>query len=83
MAPNINGTSQKWHLTAYIIGFLKYYQPPASRTYPSTIRQRRVIGISLWSGKSLILKSHDHDCESYNKCKNSLLKIAQPSPWQI
>ena len=45
MAPNINGTSQKWHLInatfhkelhlkTYIIGFLKYYQHPAKKAYP-------------------------------------------------
>ena len=43
----------------------------------------RVIGISLWSGKNSILKSHDHEWESYNKFKNPLLKISQVSPWQI
>ena len=25
-----NTTSQKWHFTSYINGFLKYYQPPAN-----------------------------------------------------
>ena len=63
-----NTTSQKWHPTwmashKYIIGFLKYYQHPANRTYP-TIRHRRVIEISLWSGKNSTFKSHDHEFES-------------------
>ena len=60
----------------YIIGFLKYYYTllvePAS-----TIRHSIVIGISLWSGKKLTFKSHDHESESYNKFKNFLLKISQ------
>ena len=39
MSPNINGTLQKWHIKTYIIGFLKYYEHPANRTY-STIRRK-------------------------------------------
>ena len=34
MAPHKNGISQKWHLKTFIIGFLKYYQHPANKTYP-------------------------------------------------
>ena len=34
MAPHKNGILQNWHLKTYIIGFLKYYQHPANRTYP-------------------------------------------------
>ena len=45
-APNINDTSQKWQLTktashkngipkqTFVIGFLKYYQHAANKTYP-------------------------------------------------
>ena len=53
MAPNLNGTSQKWHLTtmaslSYIIGFLKYYRHPSDIEEPSSIiRHRKVIGILL------------------------------------
>ena len=39
LSPNINGTLQKWHIKTYIIGFLKYYEHPANRTY-STIRRK-------------------------------------------
>ena len=34
MAPHKNDISQKWHLKTFIIGFLKYYQYPANKTYP-------------------------------------------------
>ena len=34
MAADLNSTSQKWYLETYIIGFLKYYQHPANKTYP-------------------------------------------------
>ena len=47
-----NTTLQKWRLTTYIIGFLKYYQLPANRTYPFTIRHTRVIIISIRGGKT-------------------------------
>ena len=78
-----NDVSQKCHSRTYIIGFLKCYQPPAYRTYSSTIRHRRVIVISLWIGKNSSLKSHNHESESYNKFKNSLLKITQLNSWQM
>ena len=39
-----------------------------------TVRHRKVIGISLWSEKTLTLRSHDHESESYIydkfNCKN-------------
>ena len=66
----------------YIIVFLKYYQHPAILIEPTlTVRHRKVIGISLWSGKTLILRSHDHESESYiyDKFKKFLLKITQVS----
>ena len=39
MAANLNGTSQKWHLKTFIIGFLKHYQHPANKPTP-TIRHK-------------------------------------------
>ena len=74
---------QKWHPTwmasnNYIIGFLKHYQFNNLLIKPTpTIRYRRVIRISLWSGKNLTLKSNYHESEQYNKFKNFLLKITQ------
>ena len=70
----------------YIIVFLKYYEHRAMLIEPTpTVRHRKVIGISLWSGKTLTLRSHDHESESYiyDKFKNFLLKITQLSAWQI
>ena len=29
-----NGISQKYHFKTFIIGFLKYHQHPANKTYP-------------------------------------------------
>ena len=67
----------------YIIGFLKYYQQPANRTYTQDQTQEsNKISLSLVE-KNSTLKSHDHESESYNKFKNVLLKITQLSPWQI
>ena len=90
MALNINDISQKCHLTKMVshnlilgIGFVKYYQTPANRTYLSLIRCMRVISILLCSGKHSILKSHEHESESYKKFKKFLLKIIQLSPSQI
>ena len=56
MAPNINETSQKWHLTTCIIAFAKYYQSPTNINYPSTIRHRNLILISISNGKKIDLK---------------------------
>ena len=78
MAFNINSISQKQHLTTTGLAF-------SSTTNTllidptSTIRHRRVIGISLWSGKSQTLKSHNHESESYNKFTNFLLKSLSQS----
>ena len=33
MASHKNDILQKWHLKTYIIGFLRYYQHPASKNY--------------------------------------------------
>ena len=68
----------------YIIVFLKYLQHPAMLIEPTpTVRHTKVIEISLWSGKTLTLRSHDHEFESYiyDKFKNFLLKITQLSAW--
>ena len=66
----------------YITGFLKYYQHPANRTYPNnqTLEINRNVTTEQ---KNSTLKSHDHESESRNKFKNSLLKITQRSPQQI
>ena len=49
----------------YVIVFLKYYQHPAMLIEATpTARYRKVIEISLWSGKTLTLKSHDHESAS-------------------
>ena len=67
MAPNINGTSKKWHLTTYITGFSWNITPLLIESTPLKLSAGdRVIWISLWSGKNSILKSHDHECESCN-----------------
>ena len=80
--PNINGISQKWYLTTTLLAFWSTTNTLLIEPTP-TIRHRRVIGISLWSGKNSTLKSHDHKSESYNKFKNFHLKTIQLSPWQI
>ena len=84
----------KYHLTKmaphnYIIVFLKYSRcvlaTPMLIEPTRTVRHRKVIGISLWSGKTLTLRSHDHESESYiyDKLQKFLLKITQLSAWQI
>ena len=65
MAPNKSDTSQKLHLAIYVIGFWQYYQPPASITYPHTIRNRGVIVIPLLNRKNFFLEYHDHEPESF------------------
>ena len=79
MASNINGISQLHYW------FSQVYTTNALLIEPTltTIRHRRVLGISLWSGKNSNLKFHDHESESYNKFKNFLLKITELIPWQI
>ena len=70
----------------YMIVFLKYYQHPAMLIEPTpTVRHMKVIRMSLWSGKTLTLKSHNHESESYiyDKFKTFLLKITQLNAWQI
>ena len=73
----------------YIIVFLKYSRcvlaTPMLIEPTPTVRHRKVIGISLWSGKTLTLRSQDHESESYiyDKLKKFLLKITQLSAWQI
>ena len=79
MAFHKNGVSQLHYYFSEVL-------PTPYRIEPTpTVRHRKVIGISLWSGKTLTLKSHDHESESYvyNKFKNFLLKITQLSAWQI
>ena len=66
----------------YIIGFLSSTTNTLLTEPTPTIKHRRAIGTSFWSGKNWTLKSHDHESESYNKFKNFLLKLTQPSPWQ-
>ena len=79
MAPNINVISQKWRLTTTLLAF--WSTTNTLLIEPTrTIRNRRVLGISLWSGKNLTLKSHDRESESYKKFKNFFLKITQFSP---
>ena len=68
---------------SYSIGFFSSTTKIVLIEPTRTIKHKRVIGISLWSGKSSTLKSHDHESESYSECKNFLLKITQLSPWQI
>ena len=82
MATSINGISQKWYLTITLLAFWSTTNTLLIEPTP-TIRHRKVIGISLWSGKNSTLKSHDHESEPYNKFKNFLLKITQLSHWQI
>ena len=82
IAPNINGISQKCHLTSTLLAFSSTTNTLLIGPTP-TIRHRRVIGTSLWSRKNSTLKFHDHKSGSYNKFKNFLLKITQLSPWQI
>ena len=73
---NINDISQKWHFTTTLLA--SWSTTSTLLIEPTlTIRHRRVIGISLWSGKNSTLKSDDHKSESYNKFKNFLLKITQ------
>ena len=79
---NINDISQKWHFTTTLLA--SWSTTSTLLIEPTlTIRHRRVIGISFWSGKNSTLKSDDHKSESYNKFKSFLLKITQLSPWQI
>ena len=59
--------------------FSDVLQLSANRTYPFTTRHSRVIVISPWKWENSILKSHEHESESYNKFKNSLLKITHPN----
>ena len=76
MESNINSISQKLHLATTLLVF----GSPTNTLIVepiSTIRHRRVIGISLWSVKNSTLKSHDHESKSCNKFKNFLLKITQ------
>ena len=68
-----NDISQNWHLKTCIVGFLKYYQHPANRTFP-TIRHKL---------EKLDLKIPWPWAESHYKLKNSLSKIIQLSPSQI
>ena len=87
MTRNINGTSQKWHLkklASQNLTLLVFWSTTNTLLIEPTptVTHRRVIGISLRSGKKLTL--NDHEAESYNKCKNFILKITQFShPWQI
>ena len=82
MAPSINDISQKWYLKTTILAFWSTTNTLIIEPAP-TIRHRIVLGISLSSGKNLILKSHDHESDSYNKFKNFLLKITLLSPWHF
>ena len=78
MTPNINNG-----ITTILLFFWSTTNTLLKKHTPA-IRHRRVKRISLWSGKNLTLKSHDHESGSYNKFKNFLLKITQFScPWQI
>ena len=81
VAPKINDTPQKWHLTTTLVVFWSTANTLIEPT--PTIRHRRLIGISLWSGKISNLKSHDYESASYNKFKSFLLKVTQLSPWQV
>ena len=82
IAPNVNGISQNWYLTTTLLAFWSTTNTLLIKP-TAAIRHRRVIGISLWSGKNLNLKSHNHESESYNKFKNFLLEIIQLSPWHF
>ena len=73
---------QKWHLTTTLLAFWSTINTLLIGPNP-TIRHRRVIGISLWSGKNSTSKSHDHQSGSYKKFKNFHSKTTQLSPWQI
>ena len=78
--PRKNDTLHKWRLTTTLLAFWSTTNTLLIEPTP-TIRHRRVIGISLWGGKNLTLKSYYHDSESYNKFKNFFLKITQLNPW--
>ena len=82
IAPNINGISQKCHLTSTLLAFSSTTNTLLIGPTP-TIRHRRVIGISLCIGKNSTFKSHDHKSGPYNNIKNFLLKTTQLSPLQI
>ena len=73
---------KNWHPTTILLALWGTTNTLIIEPTP-TIRHRRLIGISLWSGKNLTLKSRDHESEPYNKFKNFILKITQLSPWQI
>ena len=78
-----NGTQNKWHLTTTLLVFWSTTNILLIEPIPTTIKHRRVPGISFWIGKNLTLKSHDHESESYNTFKNFILKITLLSPCQI
>ena len=58
MASQINGISQLHYWLSEVTANTMLIGPTP------TIRYKRVIGISLWSGQNLTLKSHDYESES-------------------
>ena len=76
MASHKNGVSQLHYCFSEVPLTMCIATPMLIEPTP-TVRHRKVIGISLWSGKTLTLRSHDHESESYiyDKLKKFLLKI--------
>ena len=83
MASHKNGVSQLHYCFSEVLTMC--IATPMLIEPTPTVRHRKVIGISRWSGKTLTLRSHDHESESYiyDKLKKFLLKITQLSAWQI